>query len=185
MEKKASRHLTLLSMERKDGAAAPAAAPKLRAALRMAQDGTATPEASKPRAVGEPCEKILMIDDEAELCEEIGEILTDEGYRVTVINDALKGSAAACEGNYDLLLLDLKMAGLGGLDILKSLRDLGVNKPALVVTGNPLRKIGSGKTASSDDPEQWKTLFLADDVVNKPFDVARLLALVADRLRGA
>jgi two-component system copper resistance phosphate regulon response regulator CusR len=120
--------------------------------------------------------KILIIDDDAELCEEIAEILTDEGYETTVINDPRRGREAGEAGNYDLLLLDLKMPGTNGEEILKALRGRGVRKPVLVVSGNSLKSVGP-ESADTDDSRRT-VLDLADGLVGKPFDIPQLLARI-------
>jgi len=53
--------------------------------------------------------KIFIIDDDKELCEEITEILSGEGYLINAEYDGLKGKEAVEKGGYDLLLLDLKI----------------------------------------------------------------------------
>ncbi len=66
--------------------------------------------------------KILIIDDDKELCEEMAEILKGEGYDVSTAFDGLAGKKLIEENHYNLLLLDVKLPDINGLDILKSMR---------------------------------------------------------------
>jgi DNA-binding response OmpR family regulator len=116
--------------------------------------------------------RILIIDDDEELCEELAEILTDGGYRVQVANDGLSGTTCLEEQEYDLLLLDLKIPGRCGFDILKHVKAQGSKVKVLVITGRPQ---ASELQDSSSRSEEEQLLKLADRLLNKPFDVQKLL----------
>lgn len=117
--------------------------------------------------------KILMLDDDEELCEEIAEILIDEGYRVTTAFDGLTGKRLVEKYDYDILILDVKMPGLSGLDILESIKGQNKEVKVIILTGRPLSKeLQEGRICK--DKEE-KILRLADGIINKPFDIEVLL----------
>ena len=69
-----------------------------------------------------PTEKILVVEDEATILELIQYNLTKEGYQVSCVASGEKGLEAARAGNPDLVLLDLMLPGLDGLDVCKELK---------------------------------------------------------------
>ena len=117
--------------------------------------------------------KILMLDDDEELCEEIAEILIDEGYRVTTAFDGLRGKRLVEKYNYDILILDIKMPGLSGLDVLESIKGQNKELKVIILTGRPLSKELQERRICKDKEE--KILRLADGIINKPFDIEVLL----------
>ena len=119
--------------------------------------------------------RILIIDDDRDLCEETAEILSDEGHKVETFSDPVKGLEAVKEDRFDLLLLDIKMPGLSGLEILKTLRSEGRKIPVLIITGNPLKNLGH--SGDSNDEEQ-RVLRTADGIIGKPFDVPEMLSQI-------
>lgn len=124
--------------------------------------------------------RVLIIDDDKELCEEMAEILEDEGYSASMAFDGLKGKGLIEKYDYDILLLDLKMSGLNGFDILKSVKNRDTRLKVLVVTGRPLDKrwLGEGTNALEDKEEE--TLKLADGLISKPFNVEALLVKIKE-----
>ena len=66
--------------------------------------------------------KILIVDDDRELAEEVAEILREEGYSVESIFDSVAAEKLIRQNTYELYLFDYKMAGLTGVDLLKSLK---------------------------------------------------------------
>ena len=66
---------------------------------------------------------ILLIEDELMIAEMYADILRAEGFEVTVIGDGKEGLEAAQSGDYDLILLDLMLPNVTGLEILTILRD--------------------------------------------------------------
>ena len=80
--------------------------------------------------------KILIIEDDKGLCEEMADILEDEGYCVSVTFNGCNGKNLIESNIYDLLLLDLKLPGLHGLSILKTIKKK-IRKPrVIVITGS-------------------------------------------------
>ena len=116
--------------------------------------------------------KILIVEDDASIALGLEGALEDEGYETRVARTGPDGLQLALEYHPDLLILDLMLPGMSGLEICKRLRDKGKITPVIVLTA---------KTEEND-----KILGLelgADDYVTKPFSVRELLARVRAHLR--
>ncbi len=110
--------------------------------------------------------KVLIIEDEPRLAENIARSLRESaGYAVDIAHDGQEGSFLAEDDSYDVVLLDLMLPKVDGVQILKNIRKMGRGTPVLVVTAR-------------DDKESVVTLLNAgaDDYVTKPFDLGELLA---------
>ena len=70
----------------------------------------------------EPGERILVIDDDVELCELVTEYLQTEGFRVEVVNDGINSVEMAVLGAYGLIILDVMLPGLNGFEVLRRIR---------------------------------------------------------------
>jgi DNA-binding response OmpR family regulator len=119
--------------------------------------------------------KILIIDDDRELCEELSDILTGEGYLVTLAFDGITGKALAANGQYDILLLDLRLPGMNGLDLLRSVGPARGDRAVLVISGSPL---DSRLPKPLPDDTAAEIRRLADGLIPKPFNVAELLVTI-------
>jgi len=80
--------------------------------------------------------QILLVDDEVIFARNIGRLLANRGYRVTVVNSGGEAIDVLKSGTFDLMLLDLKMPGMDGIATLTELRGLGINIETLVLTGH-------------------------------------------------
>lgn len=114
--------------------------------------------------------KVLIIDDDEELCELVSEYLGVEGFETAVVNDGASGLEAARSGKYDLAILDVMLPKMNGFEVLKNLRT-DSSLPVLMLT------------ARGDDMERIVGLETgADDYLPKPFNprelVARLRAIM-------
>jgi CheY-like chemotaxis protein len=118
--------------------------------------------------------KVLMIDDDKDMCEEMTEILANEGMEVVAVCDPCRGLRIAQENKYDLLLLDLKMPGITGYDILESVKKKDADTKVMVITGSQLKRI-EGSELSEEDKYRNQILQLADAVVNKSADIGEIL----------
>ncbi len=119
---------------------------------------------------------ILIIDDDKEMCEELSDILQREKHSVGVCNNGRAGICAVEKGGYNIILLDLKMPGMNGYEILNAIKNKGLFVKVLVLTGSTFLKEFPREELNSEDIElKEKMLSLADGVINKPFDVASLL----------
>ncbi|HEY4046749.1 MAG TPA: response regulator transcription factor [Acidobacteriaceae bacterium] len=110
--------------------------------------------------------RVLVVEDEFRLAENIATALREgPGYAVDIANDGRDGSQLGESGNYDLLVLDLMLPGINGLQLLRRLRSKGQNVPVLVLTAV------SGKESIIELLNAG-----ADDYLGKPFDLGELLA---------
>lgn len=117
--------------------------------------------------------RILVIEDDATVAEVVSRYLSREGFRVEVSGDGLSGLQAALDSPPDLLVLDLMLPGLSGLEVLRRLRR---SAPVPVIM----------LTARSSEVDKVSGLeFGADDYVAKPFSPRELTARVKAVLRRA
>ena len=107
--------------------------------------------------------KILLLEDEYSLRVSIEEFLTDIGYTVDGFTDGLEAHDAVYDKAYDILLLDVNVPSLDGFEMLKKLRQDGVNIPAIFLTS---------MTETADLKEGYKRGCC--DYIRKPFDLEEL-----------
>ena len=111
-------------------------------------------------------EKILVVDDDANICELLRLYLTKEGYQVTVANDGEEGLEKFNAVKPDMVLLDVMMPRMDGLEVCRRIRKAG-NTPVMMLTAK-------GETFD-------KVLGLelgADDYMVKPFDAKEVVARI-------
>lgn len=117
--------------------------------------------------------KILIVDDDTELCGLLKEYFETEGFRVRVANNGRDGLDEARRPGVDLIVLDIMMPELNGMDVLKELRKES-RLPVIMLT------------ARGDDLDRILGLELgADDYVSKPCNPRELLARIRAVLRRA
>lgn len=118
--------------------------------------------------------RILMVEDEEELCLTLGDRLRSEGYVVDTAVDGNAGLEKATQMPFDLIILDIMLPHRSGLDLCTDIRRAGQNTPILLLT------------ARSQTVDKIVGLKLgADDYVTKPFDTLELMARVEALLRRA
>lgn len=116
-------------------------------------------------------DKILIIDDDEELCELVSEYLGVEGFAVECVNDGETGLNAALTGEHDIAILDVMMPKMNGFDVLRALREKS-QLPVIMLT------------ARGDDMERIVGLEIgADDYLPKPFNPRELAARLRAILR--
>ena len=111
--------------------------------------------------------RVLVIEDDRTVGQYVARGLTEARYQAELVDDGRVGLEQASGGHWDLIVLDLRLPGISGLDLLRTLRDRGVHTPVLVLT--------------AQDSVEFKVDALrigADDYVTKPFAMAELLARV-------
>jgi two-component system alkaline phosphatase synthesis response regulator PhoP len=125
-----------------------------------------------PLAPTTKTERILVIEDEESLAVGIRDALEHAGYEVEVSHDGLRGLELARKGKFNLILLDLMLPSMNGLDLLKCLRTERVDVRVMILT------------ARADEPDVIRGLEGgADDYMTKPFSPAELVARVTAQFR--
>jgi len=119
--------------------------------------------------------RVLIIEDEERLARNIARVLAEEvSYAVDTSADGEDGLHMAKSNAYDLLILDLLLPGMSGLDILKALRSGGCRTPVLILTArDTLADIRRGLNLGGDD------------YLTKPFDMGELVARCKALIRRA
>src|SRR5919108_3104422 len=118
-----------------------------------------------------PPPRVLLVDDDEELAELVGEYLAREGFVLDAEGDGTRGVSRALSGDYQLTVLDVMLPGVNGFDLLRSIRSLS-RVPVLMLT------------ARGDDVDRIVGLELgADDYLSKPFNPRELVARIRAILR--
>lgn len=81
-------------------------------------------------------EKVLVVDDEAVICNLCAQILSGEGYEVTTAHNGVKALEEAKKKPFNLLLTDLKMPGMGGLELYQAIKSIKDDITTVVITGH-------------------------------------------------
>lgn len=117
--------------------------------------------------------KVLIIDDDVELCELLGDYLSAEGFDVDTVHDGESGAEKALENGFDLVVLDVMLPKLSGFEVLRRIRT-GSDVPVLMLT------------ARGDEVDRIVGLEMgADDYLPKPFNTRELVARLRAILRRA
>lgn len=116
--------------------------------------------------------RILIIEDEKEIADGLTSVLAQNGYIADAVYDGLSGLEYCLSNIYDLILLDIMLPKLNGLDILKNIRAEKIDTPVILLT------------AKSDIEDRIRGLDCgADDYLSKPFATGELLARIRARTR--
>ncbi len=116
--------------------------------------------------------KVLIVEDDQAMAVALRDGFTYEGYNVQVARDGLAGLRLAAEKGLDLVILDVMLPRMSGLDVCRQLRSTGHDTPIIMLTarGQEIDKVLGLKTG-------------ADDYVTKPFSFLELMARVEAVLR--
>ena len=117
--------------------------------------------------------RILVVEDEYKLSEMVSERLRKEKYTVDVANDGETGLYKALDGIYDLIILDIMLPKVNGIDILKEIRSNNINSKVIMLTA---------KGELDDKLLGFKSG--ANDYISKPFHIDELVARVNVQLRN-
>jgi DNA-binding response OmpR family regulator len=116
-------------------------------------------------------DRVLIVDDDVALCRLLAERLSTEGFAIEAVHDGPRGLERALSMEHALVVLDLMLPGLGGLDVLRRLRAQS-SVPVLILT------------ARGEDVERILGLEIgADDYLPKPFNPRELIARIRAILR--
>jgi len=118
--------------------------------------------------------KVLIVEDDQAMAVALRDGFTYEGYAVQVARDGATGLRMATEKGHDLVILDVMLPRMSGLDVCRQLRSAGNGTPIIMLTarGQEIDKVLGLKTG-------------ADDYVTKPFSFLELMARVEAVLRRA
>src|SRR5229473_3602886 len=116
-------------------------------------------------------DRILVIDDDVELCSLVGEYLGAEGFTVESVHDGEHGLERALSGDHLLVVLDVMLPGMNGFEVLRRIREMS-RAPVLLLT------------ARGEDVDRIVGLEIgADDYLPKPFNPRELVARIRAILR--
>jgi len=111
--------------------------------------------------------RVLLVEDEKPLAAALGKIFEKNKILVDVVNDGIEGKMLSENDVYDVIILDIMLPGISGLEILRSIREAGKNVPILLLT------------AKDDTKDKVNGLNMgADDYLVKPFVTEELIARV-------
>lgn len=111
--------------------------------------------------------RVLLVEDEVSLAAALGKLFEKNNILCDVVHDGTEGKLLSENDVYDVIILDIMLPGVSGLEILKSIRDSGKNVPVLLLT------------AKDSTADKVKGLDMgADDYLVKPFVTEELLARV-------
>jgi CheY-like chemotaxis protein len=121
--------------------------------------------------------KILVVDDEELITKSLLKLLTTEGYNATVVRSGKEAIEKVKEGNFDLIISDVRMPGIDGIETIKQIRSelKKANKrqiPEIVITGYA-------------DKEQYETAMTelkVKDYIFKPFERAEFLKAIKNTI---
>jgi heavy metal response regulator len=116
--------------------------------------------------------KILLVEDDKGIARFVKKGLLENDFSVDLATDGEEGLRLALRESYDLIILDIMLPGIDGLEILKRLRGMMIQTPVIFLTARD----------SENDIVQGLTVG-ADDYLTKPFSFNELLARVQARLR--
>lgn len=112
---------------------------------------------------------MLIVDDNEKLGKNLSDILEFKGCKTSVVCDGYRAIEAVKNGEFDVVLMDIKMPGMSGVDTLKILRRVAPHMAVILIT------------AFADDVVYKDDLKNIDlKIIEKPIDVDRLLAMLED-----
>lgn len=117
---------------------------------------------------------ILIVEDEPHIASFVSRGLSAAGYETTIAPDGQSGLEAAMTGEYHLVLLDVGLPAMSGMDVLRSVRAQGSRIPIIMLTA---------RTSTADTVDGLEAG--ANDYIRKPFTFEELLARVRTALRDA
>src|SRR4030095_3411054 len=116
--------------------------------------------------------RVLVIDDDEDICLYLREFLTREGFKVTTISKPADALIEIRQGRYQIVLLDVRMPGVDGVDLLRQVRGVGSHLCVMAITAYPPVQ----SVADSRKPSAF-------DYLQKPFDLQSLRAVMDRAIR--
>lgn len=115
--------------------------------------------------------KIMIVDDEAGIRSLLFEVLSGKGFKVALAKDGQDSLDQMKRRRFDLLITDIDMPRLNGLELLKSMKKAGRREKVILMTGKPLNRADLG----GDMPPVF-------DLLQKPFPMHNFLEVVSSAL---
>jgi len=115
---------------------------------------------------------VLIVDDDVSMLETIGDVFQDRGYNVTMVEDGHKAIKLASRRYFDVILMDIKMPGINGLETYKEVKKIIPTAAVIMMTGDSKEELVK-KTIEEG----------AYAVIYKPFNVKRVIKIVEEALR--
>ncbi|NLU41369.1 MAG: response regulator transcription factor [Firmicutes bacterium] len=109
--------------------------------------------------------KVLIVEDEVQLCESLKELLEAENCSVDYVHDGVSAEDYIMTDAYDVVVLDIMLPGMDGIEVLTRIRERGSTVPVLLLTA---KKSPNDKISGLDKG--------ADDYLTKPFAPGELMA---------
>ena len=116
---------------------------------------------------------VLIVDDNVDLCTTLSFILKDIGYVTFTANDGHRAIAHVTERAFDMILMDIKMPTMNGVETLRRIRMIRSDAAVVMMTAY-----------TRDDLVQEALKEGAIDVVYKPFDVDKMLSLIEETIEA-
>nr|WP_321369435.1 response regulator [uncultured Desulfuromusa sp.] len=116
--------------------------------------------------------KIMIIDDEDGLCRMMAAVLMDEGHAVRTFNNPLEAIELFRPNIWDLVISDIKMPGINGLEVLQKIKEIEADIPVIVITAFATVEMSIQALRKG-----------AYDMLTKPFEPDELLFRVRNALR--
>jgi general secretion pathway protein E len=114
---------------------------------------------------------ILIVDDDEGMCESLQDIFTDKGFTAATARDGQSGIDAMRKGNYDLILIDIMMPGMNGVETLRQIKSVNPNVSTIIMTGN-------SRVEEFVSESLWAGV---DGVLYKPFEVSAVIDLIENK----
>ena len=112
--------------------------------------------------------RLLVVDDDTDICSNLRDILEDQGYRIDVAHDGDTALGFVNQHHYDLVLLDFIMPGMDGAELYGKIRQLAPSIPAIMITAFAANEgLQRARRAGT-----WQ-------IITKPVDPRELLTLVS------
>ncbi|MCK4450725.1 MAG: response regulator, partial [Anaerolineae bacterium] len=114
---------------------------------------------------------ILIVDDDASMCETLSDILEDKGYGVVIARDGAKAVAEAGSRHFDLALIDIIMPGMNGVETLRGIKKADPGTTTMIMTGH------SALEGLISDALKGGV----DGVLYKPFEIATVVEMIESK----
>ena len=124
-------------------------------------------------AVAQAVHNILIVDDDLGMCETLADILDDKGFEVGVAYDGREAIKTMGQGHYDLILIDIMMPGMNGVEALQEIKTINPNAMTIIMTGH-------SRLEGMVSEALWAGV---DGVLYKPFDIDTVIELIERKSR--